>query len=337
MEGFLFHPAGVILSLLRDKRTPRVRIGFLISLAASLAVVIAAWFLVPVSLFLFDAWISAPQDCPSSCKGYLGHTLAPGQGHPTYIPACQPAELSLGLHETRVKKSERYPLWYKASVRNTSCFALSSVLANGLIEGLTFKVLGPDGIEIPASRPEWNTIIPYSYDRDAFEAMKRDADLHFSASESSSGFPYYYVDIYPGRTVANLPSVVLASMNWLQPHNAHLDLSVQNESMRRVIEPRLRGKTYPRPPPGYAVVDGYFFRKPGRYSIQAEFWAGFRQVQLHPRYEWYQKHVPGVVKNALDRLSFILLLNHIGPGPINYEKHYDLRVRSNPVEFEVTP
>lgn len=131
--------------------------------------------------------------------------------------------------------------------------------------------------------------------------------------------------------------MILPSMNWLQPHGGQIDLTTRNESMRKIIEPRLRGKKIYPPPPGYAVADGFVFRKAGRYSVQAEFWGGFRQVSLHPRYAWYERHVPGLVRAALEWLNSPLDHRRMGPGRPDLETIYDLHVRSNTVEFEVIP
>lgn len=323
---------------MRDKRAPLVRKGFLIGLAASLAALVAACFLIPVSLTLFDAWISAPQGCPSTCKGYLGRNRAPGEGHPTYTPTCQPAEFSLELHSARVKAEERYPLWHKTVLRNTSCFSLVGLSAYDLIKGpMTIIVLNSRGEVVPRAARQWNTVNSYSYDREAFEAMRRNPEFEWSVGELPSGMELYYIRLNPGSSVSNLPSMILPSLNWLQPHGGQVDLTINNESMQRLIEPSLRGKTIVQPPTGYAVVDGYVFHKPGRYSIQVEFWGSFRQVSLHPRYEWYHKHVPGVVQAALDWMHFLLWHFHMGPGPDDLETMYDLRIRSNTVEFEVIP
>lgn len=322
-----------------DCGRPRVRKGFLLVVAASGAGLLLAAVVTPICLRNFRQWLLNPNSCASPCNGDLGLNLAKGYGEPSYIPTCKPAELRIELHETKVKRGARYPLWYRASLQNTSCFEMTTVLANFLIRGPDFKIFDSKGVEVPPNAHySWNDVMPYSYDREALAAMEADPALKLGVAEGI-GPPLWFMHLPPGRSVTSIPSKLEPSLNWLQPHGfggAPLDFSIRDKMMRPIVEGKLKGKEFAEPPKGFAVVDGYVFQTPGKYRIQAEARSEFRQVTLYSRFEWYRRHVPEVVQRAFD-----LFLSPDYPPRLHPTEDsmviYSLDLQSNAVEFEVTP
>lgn len=166
--------------------------------------------------------------------------------------------------------------------------------------------------------------------------MGKDPELKMFVSRSISGMDFRYIRISPGRTIMSVPSMVLPSLKWLQPHGEAVDLSARNEELRPIIEAKLRGRKIAPPPPGYAVVEGYVFNKLGRYRIQAGMSFEFRPGNLYPRYEKYGRHVPALLRRAVD---FAMIrpegsfMSPPGASPFTYRAE----LRSNTVEFEVEP
>ncbi|MEK7859256.1 MAG: hypothetical protein AAB320_08965 [Elusimicrobiota bacterium] len=304
---------------------------FVIGFATCFAAMILAWFLLPLAVSAFRAWLLTPQDCPSACK--------------RSVPGCQPATFDLELFMTQLKKGKRYPLWYRATLRNTSCFALTELLANEFIDGHPWLTIWDSrGVEFPANAGAVpRGIIPYSFDREAFAAMKRNPEFQMSFGYSAGdGFEYQYTRLDPGRKVATLPSMLLPSLAWLQPSDMGgppIDLSIRSKQMRPLIESRLRGMQFDQPPPGYSSIDGYIFNTPGRYRIQAELKSEYWPAGVYPRFEWYRQHVPARLQRGLEWWTYLYEHRHLlPPEPPDFRTAKDLlHVKSNVVEFEVTP
>lgn len=317
----------------------RVRRGFLLSVAAVVCGLLIAAVLAPIGLRVFRSWLMTPDSCVSPCTGDLGLNWAKGGGYPSAIPSCNPAEVRIELHSTKVKLGARYPLWYKASIQNTSCFKMTTVLANFLIDGPEFKVWNSSGVEVvPNVHYSWNDVIPYGYDRKALAAMEGDPSLNLKVAQGI-GPPLWFMHLPPGRTVSRLPSTLEPSLNWLQPHGfggPPLDFSVRDKMMRPLVEERLRGSKFAEPPNGFSVVEGYVFRTPGKYRIQAEVGSEFRQVILYSRFEWYHRHIPAFLQRAFELASQPEWAPHISPMEDSLVI-YSLHLKSNSVEFEVAP
>lgn len=318
---------------------PRVRRGFLLVVAASVGGLLLAAVIVPVGLRIFRSWLLAPDSCTSPCNGDLGLNWAEGHGYPSAIPTCKPAELRIELHETKIKRGARYPLWYRATLKNTSCFKMTTVLANFLIHGPEFKIFDSQGVEVPPNaRYSWNDVIPYSYDRQALAAMEADPTLKLGVAEGI-GPPLWFMHLPPGRSVTGLPSKLEPSLNWLQPHGFSgkpLDFSVRDKTMRPIIEGKLKGEDFAEPPKGFAVVEGYVLRTPGKYRIQAEAGSEFRQVMLYSRFERYRRHVPEFIHRAFELSLNPAYAPHMRPMEDSLVI-YSLKLESNSVDFEVIP
>ncbi len=305
-----------------------MRKGFLIQLARVCAV---GAFALGLAWLLFQAF-PLILDAPTWCDKPCGLSL---RDYPSLELNCKPASLTLELFKLEAKVGVRYPLWYRATLRNETCFSMKAVFAHSLIKGLEFQISDSGGREVSIStRSVWNDIIPYRYSPVAFEELKKRPELNFTIA-SGPDMDHFYFDLMPGASVQTLPAVLLPRLNWLQPHmGPEIDTSLMNPAFRKLIASRVQGKSFAEPPPGFSPVDGYIFRKPGRYRIEAKLSTGFYQELLYPRLRWYLENVPESVRKMIE-WPYAKLMNEQFYVPKPSETRYELNVRSNSVEFEV--
>lgn len=313
----------------------KARKSFLLKAAIALGVLVLVTVGMLTGLVVLDGWFSTPLDCPSTCKDPDNAWDSGGDGLPERIPPCQPAEFKLELYRPTVPRGKSSSLWYKAVLKNISCVKFAGLLANDLIEGPELKIWGPSGIIVEPGMSEYDGIIPYSYDRQAYQALSRDI------SESWSSIMFWRINLGPGESFTVLPSAAIPSLIWLQPHTTDrpLDYSVLNETFRPIIEDKLRGKQIPEPPAGYtAPRENYIFQEPGEYRIQAIFEGNYDKKRLYPGRDRYRTYVLFPIERAVDWLfgssfaprieTFVLDSPYYGNS---------LHVESNIVEFDVKP
>lgn len=276
--------------------------------------------------------------CAQPCRD-LGHEPVPGLGpraSRSCVPKCAPLKLDLELAEPTTRTGKLYTLWYKVTLTNVSCYDLSSINAEAFFSriknlsvDLRLQVRDPEGKEVVSAdmpsvmaRSEYGEVAPYSIEHGAFRRFRAIPDL----SMDDDGF----VTMKPGAALVTAPSVIDPRKDG--PIYSKWDGEIHS-SGRTVVPVDLKGIL--APPPGLRILDNYFFKKPGRYTIRAiydhTYGSGITATPIYP----YAGRVPEVLKKLLRLLR---LIGDKDDDRVFWDsEHYPVRVESRAVAFEVKP
>jgi len=278
------------------------------------------------------------EPCAQPCRD-LGHEPVAGLGPRatrSCVPKCAPLKLDLELSEPTTRTGKLYTLWYKITLTNVSCYDLSSINAEAFFSriknlsvDLRLEVRDPEGKEVVSAdmpsvmaRSEYGEVAPYSIEHGAFRRFRAIPDL----SMDDDGF----VTMKPGAALVTAPSIIDPRKDG--PIYSKWDGEIHS-SGRTVVPVDLKG--IPAPPSGFRILDNYFFKKPGRYTIRAiydhTYGSGITATPIYP----YAGRVPEVLKKLLRLLRLIDERNQYRASSESAE--YPVRVESPAVAFEVKP
>lgn len=239
-----------------------------------LAAVAAAVLLTFVGLLLAAHWaVSQKAVCALPCRD---------------LSRCQPLELSLELAAPAAPMNKRYTLWYRATVKNVSCFVTESITLGSLMRGtgyLKLRIWDPTGALVePIGEPGWGNRTEFG-DVFPFADTPPRPGPGVSVREDPG---YTWLRLIPGGTVST-------GQSELHPHRLSLG-PAQDGPNRGTAEYVSPAKTDARPgPAGYLVLNEYLFTRPGTYRIQAIFEESCYFSPIYP----YEHYVPPSIQRIL--------------------------------------
>lgn len=277
-------------------------------------------------------------NCELPCQDLgLDVETPPGKGHGTtvYRPRCAPLRLDLELYRPKARRNTRYALWHRLTMKNISCYRLSGLDAKDLVStwesyeiahwkpgtgGLSFRVWGPDGKEVPTGKFDTpgRPVYRYSEDPKALKSMER-----LYKMETFWGFA-----LESNESIATIPSILhpmtlVPASDMTQPLAA-----VDGMAFATFPTP----KDAEIPPAGFKILDSFVFNNPGAYKIQAVFDAKIDAEAILP----YLKRVPDWLAWPMDALKRCGLDFYPDLNPI-FRNSYHVHVESKQSEFKVEP
>lgn len=290
--------------------------------------------------------------CDQPCRDFGHEEVARVEGAlipRIYKPKCEPLSLKLELREPKIRASWKAPLWYRLTMKNTSCRGLGSFDGDAFLEGMPSSppagydvVRDTDGyrggfwMESDIKDAGWDErngaevkktpierIIPYIGDFDAYKRMKRE----FGMDE------YVKFDLRPGQQVQTaspklLPRRYLPGLE----HAFKTGNPTVMETARKSLYPENPG--YQTPPAGGYL--NYFMLLPGRGRFRVVYQNGALHAYPIPRFTYAQLRWASYPLLPLRAVEFLFDVDFM-PSWSGRPFYFRVTAASNWVEFEATP
>lgn len=214
--------------------------------------------------------------CAQPCRELGEEVLVPPRRRDddaVYRPKCKPLQLDLELYRPKARADTRYTLWYKARLVNRSCFALYWIDSGDFMysldqigavqftdNGLSFRVIGPDGVEVPQGGFFESSEFEFIYRADREELARVDSTY----DEFRRNFP-------PGAEIRTVASELAPHKSYLVIPDADAIRKMTGFSHDTALRPAAPPPGTEAPPPGFRILDAYRFKRKGTYRIQAAY------------------------------------------------------------------
>lgn len=262
-----------------------------------------------LSLAGLRAYLRRPLPCQPPCRRLMP---AGRQDGDVFLPQTQPLVIALEVEKAAAKAKTRFTLHYKVMIRNMSDARLST-FDSSLIgfpgQGFRFRVWDPVGRELRQLPPlgEADGVIPYDSD-------PIPDDLRF-------------IELGPGEAVANAPSLLRPFRYTVRFFETRSNIGLGTAIAKGKVPAQADG--WPRPAPGFHVLESYRFEIPGRYRIQAVFDGVQTAYPVFPAWMALPARLCSLL-NWLEKLDVDLAPPYI---PTTFRLHAESPI----LEFEVKP
>ncbi|PCI37408.1 MAG: hypothetical protein COB53_06505 [Elusimicrobia bacterium] len=265
--------------------------------------------------------------CPQNCSLLAGDN------------DCVPIELTLELGDAIARTNTGYSLWYRIGLKNTCCDRLSLdsvfLVQDWPLTALEIKIWGPDGKQV-----SWTPPLPHEERVQAYAFEKKSDPRYSQISVKVSDFGNSIAshEFAPGEYLLSTPSVFRPSE--AKPHNRpDIDEELPGASNRGIraslkkqraarIQKALKSFKLRDSMPGYRVLEGFIFKHPGKYRIQAKL---KDNAFVSRASNWDQK-----LTFPLDLMAKLILRRH-GLIPERMFKEVEVEQSTGILEFEVKP